>query len=140
MDFKELYKHDIFANEAGVVLEDVNDDFAKMSLVVERRHLNGGGTIHGGVLFLLADITMAALANHKQFPSLSIQSDIRFLAAAKEGDKITATAEEVFGRKSLYNSRVTIVNQNGEKIAVADGMFYVKRGFQVNPDKVDHQG
>lgn len=135
MDFKELYKHDIFANQNGIVLEDVNDDFAKMSLIVEPRHLNGGGTIHGGVLFLLADMTMAALANHKQFPSVSIQSDIRFFAAACQGDTITATAEEVFGRKSLYNSRVTIVNQDGKKIAVAEGMFYVKRSFQVNPDK-----
>lgn len=132
MEFKELYKHDLYANDNGVVLEEVNDDYAKMSLTVEKRHLNGGSTAHGGVLFLLADITMAALANHKQFPSVSIQSDIRFLAAAKEGDIITATAEEVFGRKSLYNSRVTIVNQDGKLIAVAEGMFYVKQNFQIN--------
>lgn len=134
MDFKELYKHDIFANDNGVVLESLNDDYAVMSLKVERRHLNGGNTAHGGVIYLLADITMAALANHKQFPSVSIQSDIRFFAAAKEGDVMTATAEEVFSRKNLYNSRVTIVNQCGDKIAVAEGMLYVKHKFQINPE------
>ncbi len=132
MDFKELYKHDRYANENGVVLEELNDDFARMSIVVEKRHLNGGSAAHGGMIFLLADITMAAMANHKQFPSVSIQSDIRFLAAALEGDKITAEAVEVFGRKSLRNCRVTMTNQRGDLIAIAEGMFYTKQTFKVN--------
>ncbi|MFI3247867.1 MAG: PaaI family thioesterase [Rikenellaceae bacterium] len=132
MKFEDLYKYDTFANENGVVLDELNDDFAKMSIKIEKRHLNGGATAHGAVIFLLADITMAAMANHKQFPSVSIQSDIRFFAAAFEGDTITAQAVEVFGRKSLNNCRVTIVNQNGDMIAVAEGMFYVKQKFKVN--------
>ncbi|MFR9649132.1 MAG: PaaI family thioesterase [Rikenellaceae bacterium] len=126
MDFKEIYKHDIFANEAGVVLEELSDSSAKMSLKVERRHLNGGSTVHGGALFLLADITMAAMANHKRFMSVSIQSDIRFLAAAREGETLMAEAVEVFGRKKLSNLRVEIKNQNGELIAIAEGMFHTK--------------
>ncbi len=134
MNFEDLYKHDTYANENGIVLEEVNDDFSRMSFVVEKRHLNGGSTAHGGVLFLLADITMAAMANHKQFPSVSIQSDIRFLAAAFEGDKITAEAVEVFGRKTLRNCRVTISNQRGELIAIAEGMFYTKQNFKVNKE------
>ncbi len=131
MKFEEIYKHDIFANEAGIVLEELNDSHAVMSFVVERRHLNGGNVAHGGVLFLLADITMAAMANHKQPISVSIQSDIRFLAAAFEGERLTAEAVEVFGRKSLYNSRVTITNEKGDLIAIAEGMYHTKRNVSV---------
>ncbi len=131
MNFEEMYKHDIFANETGVVLESLTDECARMSIQIEAKHLNAGGVAHGGVLFLLADITMAAMANHKQPNSVSIQSDIRYLAAASEGDVITAEAVEVFGRKSLYNSRVTIKNQRGEMIAIAEGMFHTKRNFKV---------
>ncbi len=130
MTFEEVYKHDYFANEAGVVLESLNDERAVMTLKIEKRHLNGGSTAHGGAIFLLTDITMAAIANHLQIGSVSIQSDIRFFAAAFEGDTLTAEAVEVFGRKSLFNSRVTVTNQQGELIAVAEGMYYRKQSFK----------
>lgn len=127
MKFEDIYKNDLFANDNGVILEELNDDHAVMSIKIERKHLNGGNTAHGGVIFLLADITMAAMANHRQPLSVSIQSDIRYLAAAFEGDTLRAEAVEVFGRKKLYNSRVSITNQSGDLIAVAEGMFHTKR-------------
>ncbi len=127
MKFEDIYKNDLFANENGVILEELNDDHAVMSIKIERKHLNGGNTAHGGAIFLLADITMAAMANHRQPLSVSIQSDIRYLAAAFEGDTLRAEAVEVFGRKKLYNSRVSITNQSGDLIAVAEGMFHTKR-------------
>lgn len=129
MDFKELYKSDKFANDVGAVLEQLNDDCARMSLRVGKQHLNAGEVAHGGVVFLLADISMAAMANFKQPLSVSIQSDIRFLAAAFEGDVLTAEAVGVFGRKSMYNCRVSVSNQKGELIAIAEGMFHTKRSF-----------
>ena len=129
MDFKDIYKRDIFANKTGAVLEELTDTYAKMSLKVEDRHLNGGGFAHGAAIFLLADITMAAMANQKQLGSVSIQSDIRFLSAAIKGDTLFAEAEAVYGGKTLNNCRVTIVNQNGDQIAIAEGMFYAKKKF-----------
>ncbi len=131
MTFEDIYKHDIYANEAGVILKELNDQHAIMELKIEHRHLNGGNTAHGGAIFLLTDITMAAMANHNQLGSVSIQSDIRFLAAAFEGDTLTAEAIEVYGRKTLYNSRVTVTNQNGDLIAISEGIYYTKRSFKV---------
>ncbi len=131
MNFQEIYKHDKFANETGIVLKSLGEDGAVMELHIEARHLNAGGAAHGGAIFLLTDITMAAMANFKQMGSVSIQSDIRYLAAAFEGDTLTAEAVEVFGRKNLYNSRVTVTNQKGEMIAIAEGLYYTKRNFVV---------
>ncbi len=127
MKFEDMYQHDKYANDAGMAIVELNDQHAVMSFTVEKHHLNGVNMLHGGAVFLLADVTMAAMANYKQSPSVSIQSDIRFLAAGREGDVITAEAVEVFGRKTLYNSRATITNQRGELIAVAEGMFYTKQ-------------
>lgn len=135
MNFEEVYKNDIFANEAGVVLDELNESGAKMSIKIERRHLNGGNVAHGGVLCLLTDIAMAAVANFNQPFSVSIQSDIRFLAAGLEGDVLTANAVGVFGRKSLYNCRATVTNQRGEMIAIAEGMFHTKSKFKADAQK-----
>ncbi len=126
MKFEDLYKHDLFANEAGVKLESVNDSQAVMTLRVERRHLNGGNFAHGGAIYLLCDIAMAALANHRQPISVSIQTDIKFISVAAEGDLLTATAEEITGRKNLYYSRVDVHNQDGKLIATASGMLHTK--------------
>ncbi len=131
MTFEEVYTRDYFANDAGITLKSLTDERAVMELKIEKRHLNGGATAHGGAIFLLTDITMAAIANKIQLGSVSIQSDIRFFAAAFEGDTLTAEAVEVFGRKSLFNSRVTVCNQNGELIAVAEGMYYRKQSFKI---------
>lgn len=135
MKFEEVYKFDIFANEAGVTLKELNDNSSQMYLKVERRHLNGGGFAHGGAIFVLCDMAMAAIANHKRFPSVSIQSDIRFLATAVEGDVLTATAEETYGRKKLSYGRCTVRNQRDEVIAIAEGMFHVKGNFPTEETK-----
>ncbi len=127
MKFEDIYKDDIFANEMGITLFELNDQHAVMKLTIEPRHLNGGHVAHGGAIFTLADISMAAVANYNQPISVSIQSDMRFLAAAKLGDTLTAEAVGVFGRKSMYNCRTTITNQDGEMIAIAEGMFHTKR-------------
>lgn len=131
MNFIEMYKHDKFGNDAGVELKELNENHAIVTMTVGRQHLNAGGFVHGGALFLMADVAMAAMANFSQAPSVSIQSDMRFLAAGVEGDLLTAEAVEVLGRRSLYYSRVTITNQRGEMIAIAEGMFHTKRVFKV---------
>lgn len=131
MDFKKIYKHDIFANEAGAILDELSDERAVMHLSVEPRHLNGGRVVHGGVVFLLADISMAAIANQHNPISVSIQSDVRFLAAAIEGDTLIAEAVMVFCRKRMSNCRVTITNQRGETIAIAEGMFHLANSVKV---------
>ncbi len=131
MKFEDIYKHDIFANGVGVVLEELNDSHSVMSLKVEQRHLNGGNFAHGGAIFVLCDMAMAALANQRQPVSVSIQADIRFLSVAVEGDTLTAIAEEISGRKTLYYSRVEVKNQDGKLIAIAEGMLHTKNNATV---------
>ncbi len=130
MKFEEIYKSDIFANQMGITLDELDEQHAKMSLTIEERHLNGGNTAHGGAIFTLCDIAMAAMANFVKPISVSIQSDIRFLAPAFKGDRLTALAEIVYGRKKIYNCRVSISNQNGDVIAIAEGMYHIKSNLK----------
>ncbi len=131
MKFEDIYKHDIFANEAGVVLQSVDDTHSVMTLKVERRHLNGGNFAHGGAIFLMCDMAMAAMANHRQPVSVSLQVNVKFISVAVEGDVLTATAKEVLGRKTLYYSSVEVVNQDGKLIAIAEGMLHTKANANV---------
>lgn len=127
MDFKSIYKGDVFANEAGIKIVEITDDYAIAEVMVTGSHVNGGGMAHGGLIFTLCDISMAAIANHHQAISVSIQSDIRFLTASKEGDLLSARATMILGRKRLFYGRTEVTNQDGALIAVAEGMFHTKR-------------
>ena len=62
MTLKEyLSTHDRFAAETGVELLDVREGCARARMLIEPRHLNGGGVCQGGALFTLADLAFAVL-------------------------------------------------------------------------------
>lgn len=131
MDIQEILEKDVFAKDMGITLEQICDQYVKMSLTVEAKHLNAADVVHGGAMFTLADYTMGTMANRNGVPSLSIQLDIRYLAVGFLGDKLTATATEVFAKRSMSHYRVSIENQNGEIIAIAEGMFHRKKNINV---------
>lgn len=130
MDFQKIFEHDIFVHSMGVKIEGICDDCARMSLKIEKKHLNAGNTGHGGAIFTLADFAMAAMANRGEVAALSIQSDIRYLTAVFEGDTIIAEAREVYTRKKMSHHRVEVRKQNGELVAIAEGMFHLKHDIK----------
>lgn len=126
MDWKEFFKRDTFAVEAGVELDEVEAGYAVASLRVQARHLNAGGVTQGGVVFTLADFAMAAAANAHGQLSFSIQSDIRFLESTGQGDTLTATAREVLLKRTIGHYRAEVVNSQGVLVGVVDSVFHRK--------------
>ncbi|MEL6773707.1 MAG: PaaI family thioesterase [Pseudomonadota bacterium] len=64
---------------------------------LDARHINVGGVCHGGVLMSLADITMGTATYEAGggHPCATIEMDCHFIAAAKEGQVLIATAEQL---------------------------------------------
>ncbi len=79
--------YDEFAEGNGMSVDEVTDDVAITSMTVEKRHLNGVGVCQGGALFTLADLAMAAVTNQRGM-SVSTDANIRFLSAAREGERL----------------------------------------------------
>jgi len=79
--------YDVFAEGNGMSVDEVTDDVAITSMTVEKRHLNGVGVCQGGALFTLADLAMAAVTNQSGM-SVSTDANIRFISAAKEGERL----------------------------------------------------
>lgn len=137
MDWKEFFKNDKFATDAGVVIETVEPGHAVASLKIEARHLNAGGVAQGGAIFTLADLAMAAAANAHGILSFSIQSDIRFLESATEGETIRAEACERLLKKSVAHYSTTVTGSNGNIVALIDGIFYRKQKSITQTGKAD---
>ena len=92
----------------------------------QEEHLNAVYIAHGGVIFSLADFTLAAAANSYGNIAVSIQASIHFLNAAKKG-MIYAEAKEISKNQKLATYEITVSNEQNELIAKYQGMVYQKK-------------
>ena len=121
---EKLNTSDHFAYSIGAQLVEVREGYARAELTVEDRHINGAGTCQGGVMFTLADLAFAAVANSHDILSVGITNTITFVKAGKLGDKIIAECTEQVNHHKLPYCDMRITNQNGELLAFMTGLAY----------------
>ena len=106
----------------GVVIEDAREGYSRVSMRLRPDMLNGHGTAHGGMIFALADTAFAYACNSRNVKTVAAQASISFLDAAREGELLTAEADEqaLRGRSGVYNVRVT--GEDGRTVAIFQGL------------------
>lgn len=111
-----LLSNDTFASLLGIEIEQVGGGEAKATMVIKPDHYNGHGSVHGAVIFSLADITFAAACN-SEVSAIGVQADIRYLSKPEEG-RLHARAFEVSASRKLANYQVDISDEAGEIVAL----------------------
>jgi acyl-CoA thioesterase len=117
---------DRLAATLGIELVDVEPGRATTRLVIDERHLNGAGIVHGGTIFALADVAFAAASNASGTLALALDVSISFLKALSAGT-LTARAEEegCQGRIGIYSIRID--DGDGALVALFRGTAYRKK-------------
>jgi acyl-CoA thioesterase len=108
---------DCFAEALGMKVVEAKDGYAKVTMKVEKIHLNALGFTHGGAIFSLADYAFAHACNFGDNVAVAVQVSINFLKPSVEGDTLTAEATRVSDGKTMGLYHVTVKKE--EKI-VAD--------------------
>ena len=121
---KLIQQNDRFGKLLGVEILEVGEGSATTSLKITDDHLNAADVAHGGAVFSLADIALAVASNSYGNIALLTNGSITFLGATKEGDTLTARAEEIGGSRKLGHYRVAISNSANETIAVYTATVY----------------
>lgn len=106
-EIREFFRGDKFATENNMVIDEVNDGYAKCSLFIGERHKNAVGAVMGGVSFTLADFAYAVASNHEEPKWVSQNSAITFLGVAK-GEKLIAEAVRVKQGRSTNFYQITV--------------------------------
>ena len=118
--------NDLFAQHCGIELLEAAGGSSKARLAIEKRHLNGIGTVHGGVLFTLADYAFAAACNSHGTVAVAINCSISYVKAVQSGVLIaTARETSLGGRIGTYS--IDITDDKGALIAIFQGMAYRKK-------------
>ncbi|AGL01824.1 PaaI family thioesterase [Desulfoscipio gibsoniae] len=117
-------KKDALAGHLGIKLLEVKSGYAKATVKITKQLLNGAGVTHGGTIFSLADVVLAAASNSHGPLALALDVNIHFLKTTKEGAILTATAtEDNLTRKTgLY--RMEVKDDRDTLIAIAEGLVY----------------
>jgi phenylacetic acid degradation protein PaaD len=89
---KAMWADDRASQSHGFVLVDVRESSAILSAAVREDMVNGLGVCHGGIIFMLADSAMAFATNAANHVALAASASIDFVAPARVGDSLTATA------------------------------------------------
>jgi acyl-CoA thioesterase len=118
--------HEMLAGEGtgpawGITIEEVREDYARISMLVRADMLNSHGIAHGGMIFALADTAFAYVCNGANHASVAVQASIVFLDKAREGDTLIAEATEVAREGRAGVTRVAVRAGDGRVIAEFTG-------------------
>lgn len=128
---ERLNAEDRFAKSIGAQLTEVREGYSCAELTVEERHLNGAGVCQGGVIYTLADLAFAAVANSHGILTLGISNNITFVKSAQLGDHIKAECIEQVNHHKLPYCDIKVSNTQGETLAIMTGLAYrLKKDFQ----------
>ena len=128
---ERLNNDDKFAKSIGAQLTEVREGYACAQLTVDPRHLNGAGVCQGGVIYTLADLAFAAVANSHGILSLGISNTITFIKSAQLGETIKAECTEQVNHHRLPYCDIKVSNAQGETLAIMTGLAYrMKKDFE----------
>lgn len=124
----------------GTKVDYVRDGEASLSLLVEQRHCNPIGTVHGGVLMALADTAGACACFRGQDPTPTVEGKLNFLRPCRVGDTVTMVATELKHGRTLLTSDIKGYNQHGDLIAAGLYTYVTGRNQATGGAKVAGHG
>jgi len=114
-----------FSRYIGAKVAEVEAGRADLYMDVEDSHLNGAGSLHGGVYASLIDTAMGlsvlALVGVR---AATIQMDVHFLGAVSEG-RITCRSEVVHRTRRTATTEAKVHDAEGSLVAMGTGTFRV---------------
>jgi len=119
-----MYTNDWFSQWLGIERIKTDPGHSILRMKIRKDMLNGFAIAHGGITYSLADSALAFASNSHGRKSVSIETSISHLESLKEGDIITAEAEEISMSNKIGVYHINITNQENKKVALFKGTVY----------------
>ena len=114
-----------FSRHLGSKVDEVEPGRAVCHIDVEDIHLNGNGTLHGGVYASLLDnamgLSVAALVGVR---TATIEMNVHFLGAVSAG-RITCESEVLHRTRRTATAEAKVHDAEGNLVALGTGSFRV---------------
>ncbi|PFW73902.1 MULTISPECIES: PaaI family thioesterase [Priestia] len=127
-------KNDPYAQSLGIQLTEFEAGFAEATLEVQSHMVNAYGTVHGAIIYALADHAFSLACNAYGKTSLGLSTTIQFIESAKPGDKLVARATELKRNYRTGFYRIDILHEQS-LIATMDAVSYRKDHYFIELDE-----
>ena len=119
-------KKGFMQNIGDLSFKKIDETNYEFNIKVEEKFLNTGKIAHGGFIATIADTGMGNAAHIAagNTRSVTINLDIKFISAGKQGDTLTGKVEVLKRTKSLVFINCKILNSN-VIVATASGTWKI---------------
>ncbi len=115
-----------FTDLVGAEVVSTEEGRAVITIQAEQRHLNPSGTVHGGLISTLIDVSMAEALNtitEEDEQPFTIQITVNYMKPGKVGT-LTSTAQVRKGGEHITIVEAEVVQEeDDEVIALATGTY-----------------
>ncbi|MGB9729168.1 MAG: PaaI family thioesterase [Thermoprotei archaeon] len=127
MNYKEVMEiinRSPFVSHIGLRIEEISDKESIVSLVIDDRHKQRLGMVHGGVIATMIDVAMGSLVTAVSGKaSVSVEINVNYLSPASDGVIKAIARLNRLGRKIHY-AEARVIDSKGNLIATATGIYY----------------
>ena len=121
-----IREKDTFARKMGIEILEASGGRSKVAMPLDEGTANALGNVHGGAIFALADMALAAAANSEGIVSVSIQTDIQYQAPSVSKGMLYATSEKTSETRRLGYYRIRVFRENGMDVAACQAIVFRK--------------
>ena len=118
-----------FRELVGAELTEAGEGRAVVRMLAEDRHLNPGGTVHGGAISTLVDVSMAealntAVAEEDERP-VTVEMKVNFMAPGKPGVIASSARVRKGGKRVTVVEAEVLQEEDEEVVALATGTYTI---------------
>lgn len=113
-----------FIKEVGMEIIQLKEGYAKGRIMLNEKHNNPMGTVHGGVIFSLADTVGGRAAMTYGSKVVTLSSTINYLNPAANTEYIEAEANVVRNGRTTAVYDVMIKTAEGVDVAKVTNTYY----------------
>ncbi|MCH7953506.1 MAG: PaaI family thioesterase [Chloroflexi bacterium] len=113
----------------GGTIDSFDEGVSVMSLMLEEKHMNPNGVVHGGVITTLMDeatghaiVTIRGLEAMAETPHATVDMSVSFLSGARVGDELVCEARTLRVGRAVAFAEAE-VRRRGSDDLVAKGAF-----------------
>lgn len=120
----KMLEQDTYGKWLNPIIEKIAAGYCLMKMPVRPEFLNGVGTVHGGIVFGIADTAFAYASNSHNRIAVALDVSISYPNAGQVNDVFTIEAKEIYlgGRTAIY--QVTVINQQQLLIGLFQGTVF----------------
>ena len=119
-----MLENDLFSKWLGIEVVECSNSLVSLQLVVREEMTNGHKVAHGGIIYSLADSTLAFTVNFHGLKAMSTDTSVSHLKPVFKGDVLRSSSQIKKMGKTLAWIDVDIFNQKDELVAQFRGTAY----------------